>query len=109
MKNLSSVTFLQYTGPKKVKPPRLSNKFGQPFEDVCKHEDSLARAQLHDMNWLLSLFSLTELYVADPFSDGTIDGGTNIIDHTKGTRNGKGITHNGKTRVQTLPKINGEE
>ena len=42
VKNLSPVTLLNYTGPKKVKPPRLSNNFGQPFEDVCKLEESLA-------------------------------------------------------------------
>ena len=60
VKNVSPVTLLHYTGPKKVKPPRLSNKFGQPFEDVCKLEESLARAHLQDMNWLLSLFSLAD-------------------------------------------------
>ena len=38
VKNLSSVTLLEYTWPKKVKPPRLSNNFRQPFEDVCKLE-----------------------------------------------------------------------
>ena len=32
VKNLTSVTLLHYTGPKKVKPPRLSTNFGQPFE-----------------------------------------------------------------------------
>ena len=58
--NLSSVTLLHYTGPKKVKPPRLSNNFVQPFEDVCKLEQSLARAQLEDTNWLISLFNLTD-------------------------------------------------
>ena len=46
VKNLSPVTLLNYTGPKKVKSPRLSNNFGQPFEDVCKLEESLARAHL---------------------------------------------------------------
>ena len=50
VKNLSSVSLLHYSGP------RLSTNFGQPFEDVCKVEESLARAQLQDMNWLLSLF-----------------------------------------------------
>ena len=60
VKNLSPVTLLHYTGPIKVKPPRLSNNFGQPFENVCKLEESIARAQLQDMNWLLSLFSLTD-------------------------------------------------
>ena len=61
VKNLSPVTLLNYTGPKKVKPPRLSNNFGQPFEDICKLEESLARAYLQDMNWLLSLrLSLTD-------------------------------------------------
>ena len=54
--NLSSGSLLHYSGPKKVKPPRLSTNFGQSFEDVCKLEESLARAQLQDMNWLLSLF-----------------------------------------------------
>ena len=56
VKNLSSVSLLHYSGPKKFKPPRLSTNFGQPFEDVCNLEESLARAQLQDMNWLLSLF-----------------------------------------------------
>ena len=42
VKNLSPVTLLNYTGPKKVKSPPLSNNFGQPFEDVCKLEESLA-------------------------------------------------------------------
>ena len=50
VKNLSSVSLLHYSGP------RLSTNFGQPFEDVCKLDESLARAQLQDMNWLLSLF-----------------------------------------------------
>ena len=35
-----------YTGPKKVKPPRLSNNFGQPFEDVCILEESKAQLMM---------------------------------------------------------------
>ena len=60
VKYLFSVTLLHFTGPKKDKPSRLSNNFGQPFEDVCKLEDSPPRAQLQDMNWLLSLFNITD-------------------------------------------------
>ena len=60
VKNLFSVTLLHFTVPKKDQPSRLSYNFGQPFEDVCKLEKSAPRAQLQDMNWLLSLFNLTD-------------------------------------------------
>ena len=55
-----------------------------------------------------------ELYDADPFSEDTIEAGTNLNDHIKETRKQKweetitciDLTHNSKKGWQTLSKIN---
>ena len=58
-----------------------------------------------------------ELYDADPFSEDTIEAGTNLNDHIKETRKQKweetitciDLTHNSKKGWQTLSKINGDD
>ena len=55
LENSSSVTLLHYTGLKKVNSPMVSNNMSAPFEDLCKLKESLTKAQLQDMKWLLSI------------------------------------------------------
>ena len=58
-----------------------------------------------------------ELYDAEPFSEDTIEAGTNLNDHIKETRKQKweetitgiDLTHNSKKGWQTLSKINGDD
>ena len=58
-----------------------------------------------------------ELYDADPFSEDTIEAGTNLNDHIKETRKqkweetitGVDLTHNSKKGWQTLSTINGDD
>ena len=58
-----------------------------------------------------------ELYDADPFSEDTVEAGTNLNDHIKETTKlkweemitGIAFTHNSKKGWQTLSKINGDD
>ena len=58
-----------------------------------------------------------ELYDADPYSEDTIEAGTNLNDHIKETRKqkweetiiGVDLTHNSKKVWQTLSNINGDD